>query len=541
MTGNGRSDLPPAAAGFDAVVVGAGFAGLYMLHRLRRLGLSARVFDKAAGVGGTWYWNRYPGARCDIESLAYSYSFDPDLEREWNWTERYPAQPEILRYLNHVADRFDLRRDIALSTTVRGATFDEAADRWRVETDPGGEVTARFLILATGCLSDAQIPAIPGLDTFAGDRYHTAHWPHEGVDFTGTRVAVIGTGSSGIQSIPVIAAEAAHTYVLQRTPNFSLPANNAPLDPAVLRATQENYADLRRRIRQSPLYFPVEYDDRSALAVPEEEFRARIEDHWERGGLGIIGNYADQLLSEAAAERVATVVREKIRAKIDDPAIAERLIPTSYPFGAKRLCIDTGYYETFNRPDVTLVDLRETPITAIVPEGIATTGGTIEVEAIVFATGFDAMTGAILRIPIAGRGGLTIQEKWAGGPVTYLGLAVGGFPNLFTITGPGSPSVFSNMVPSIEQHVDWIADCLTYLAEHDLATIEAEESAEKTWTDQVHALGEMTIFPKGNSWYMGRNIEGKPDGLMPFAGGTVLYRQICDGVAAGGYQGFTLS
>jgi cyclohexanone monooxygenase len=527
-------------ADFDAVVVGAGFAGLYMLHKLRTLGLTARVYDRADGVGGTWYWNRYPGARCDIESLAYSYSFDPDLEREWNWTERYPAQPEILRYLNHVADRFGLRGDIALETTVRAAAFDETTNTWTVETDRGGAVTARFLILATGCLSDAQIPAFPGLDSFAGERYHTGRWPHEGVDFTGKRVAVIGTGSSAIQSIPVIAAQADHTYVLQRTPNYSLPANNAPLDTAVLRQTQEDYSEVRRRIMTSPLYFPTDFDDRSALAVPDDEFRATVEDRWNRGGLGIIGTWADQLLNEDAAERVATIVREKIRAKIDDPATAERLIPKSYPFGAKRLCIDTGYYETFNRSNVTLVDLRDGPITGIVPEGIATGQGTIEVDAIVFATGFDAMTGSILRIPITGRGGVTMQEKWASGPITYLGLAVNGFPNLFTITGPGSPSVFTNMVPSIEQHVDWIADCLVHMADRGTDVIEADATAEKEWTDQVHALGEMTIFPKGNSWYMGRNIEGKPDGLMPFAGGAVFYRQICDSVAAGAYRGFTL-
>ncbi|HEY4410661.1 MAG TPA: NAD(P)/FAD-dependent oxidoreductase [Acidimicrobiia bacterium] len=533
--------MPTPAADLDAVVVGAGFAGLYMLHRLRTLGLSARVFDRAAGVGGTWYWNRYPGARCDVESLHYSYSFDPDLEREWNWTERYAAQPEILAYANHVADRFGLRDGIRLETAVRSAAFDEATGAWTVETDPGGAVTARFLVLATGCLSDAQVPAIPGLETFAGHRYHTGRWPHEGVDFTDQRVAVIGTGSSGIQSIPAIAAEAAHTYVLQRTPNFSIPANNAPLDPSVLAKTQANYGELREKIWQSPLYFPVNFDDRGTMAIPDDEFRAIVERRWERGGLGVATICADILLNEEASERVAGIVREKIRAKVDDPAVAERLIPTTYPFGSKRLCLDTGYFETFNRHNVTLIDLRESPITGIVPEGVTTTDGTIEVDAIVFATGFDAMTGTILRIPISGRGGLTIQEKWSGGPVTYLGLAVHGFPNLFTITGPGSPSVLTNMIPSIEQHVDWIADCLVYLDGQGLGTIEADEDAEKAWTDQVHALGDMTIFPKGNSWYMGRNIEGKPVGFMPFVGGAVLYRQICDGVAQAGYQGFHLS
>ena len=524
----------------DAVVVGAGFAGLYMLHRLRGLGLSATVYERADGVGGTWYWNRYPGARCDIESLHYSYSFDPDLEREWNWTERYAAQPEILAYLNHVADRFDLRRDIRFETTVLSAAFDEAANVWTVETDPGGTTTCRFLILATGCLSDAQVPPIPGLESFAGRWYHTGHWPHEGVDFTGRRVAVIGTGSSGIQSIPLIAAQADHTYVLQRTPNFSIPARNAPLDPEVLKATQANYAALREEIRRSPLYFPVDFDNRGAMGVPDDEFRAMMEERWERGGLGIAASFADILLSEAASERVAPIVREKIRAKVDDPTVAERLIPTTYPFAAKRLCLDTDYFETFNRDDVTLVDLRDGPITEIVAEGVVTGQGTIEVDDIVFATGFDAMTGAILRIPLTGRGGVTLQGKWADGPITYLGLAVHGFPNLFTITGPGSPSVLSNMVPSIEQHVDWIADCLVHLAAQGAEVIEAEASAEKEWTDQVQALGAMTIFPKANSWYMGGNIEGKPVAFMPFAGGTVLYRQICDNVAESGYTGFTL-
>jgi len=469
----------PTTADFDVVVVGAGFAGLYALQRLRALGFSVRVYDRAAGVGGTWYWNRYPGARCDVESLAYSYSFDSDLEREWNWTERYAAQPEILAYLNHVADRFDLRRDIRLGTTVASAAFDEGANLWAVEIAPGGTVTARFVILATGCLSDAQTPAIPGLDTFGGDCYHTAHWPHERVDFRGKRVAVVGTGSSGIQSIPIIAAEAAHTYVLQRTPNFSVPAHNAPLDPAVLRATQADYGELRRKIRESPLYLPVTYDDRATMAVPEAEFRALLEERWNGGGLTLVAMYADQLLSLDAAERVGRIVKDKIRAKVDDPATAERLIPSTYPFGTKRLCLDTGYFETFNRDDVTLVDLRQSPITGIAPSGIVTTDGTIEVDVIVFATGFDAMTGSILRIPITGRDGVTMQEKWAGGPVTYLGLAVSGFPNLFLVTGPGSPSVLSNMVPSIEQHVDWIADCLVHLEGAGRGVIEATAEAER--------------------------------------------------------------
>ena len=532
----------PRTADYDVVVVGAGFAGLYAVHRLRALGFSVRVYDRAAGVGGTWYWNRYPGARCDVESLAYSYSFDPDLEREWDWTERYAAQPEILAYLNHVADRFDLRRDIQLETTVASAAFDEAANGWVVETDPGGAVTARFVILATGCLSDAQTPAVPGLDTFGGDCYHTAHWPHEGVDFTGKRVAVIGTGSSGIQSIPIIAAEAAHTYVLQRTPNFSVPARNAPLDPAVLRATQADYGELRRKIRASPLYLPVTFEDRATMAVPEQEFRALLEERWNGGGLSLVAMYADQLLSLDAAERVGRIVKDKIRAKVDDPVTAERLIPSTYPFGTKRLCLDTGYFETFNRDNVTLVDLRQSPITGIAPSGIVTTDGTIEVDVIVFATGFDAMTGSILRIPISGRDGLTMRDKWAGGPVTYLGLAVYGFPNLFLVTGPGSPSVLSNMVPSIEQHVDWIADCLQYLRGGGHRTIEALPSAQTEWIEHTTALVAPTVLvhPSCNSWYNGGNVPGKKRMYMGYTAGLPEYRRRCDEIAAAGYEGFAL-
>ena len=524
----------------DAVVVGAGFAGLYMLHRLRGLGLSAQVYERGAGVGGTWYWNRYPGARCDIESIMYSYSFDEDLQREWTWTERYPAQAEILEYLNHVADRFDLRRDIQLETSVDSAVYDEETATWTVTTSRGDTVTCRFLIMATGCLSDSRIPDIPGFDTFAGDSYHTARWPHEGVDFAGKRVAVIGTGSSGIQCIPVIAAEAAHTYVLQRTPQYAVPAHNAPLAPETMRDTQENYGQLREKIKESFVYIPYEPRETPTLSVPEEEFEATFQEQWDKGGLNMLLLYPDQLFSVDAADRVGKAAWDRISAKIKDPEVAERLKPP-YPFAAKRLCVDTGYYETFNRDNVTLVDLRETPIEAIVPEGIRTPQGTIEVDAIVFATGFDAMTGALTRIDITGRDGLTIKEKWAEGPKNYLGLMVNGFPNLFTVTGPGSPSVISNMVPTIEQHVDWIADCLAYLNEHGVSVMEASAEAEEEWVRNNDAMANMTIFPQANSWYMGRNIEGKAEGFMPFAGGTVLYRQTCDDVAANGYRGFILS
>jgi cyclohexanone monooxygenase len=538
---------PDGSPRFDAIVVGAGFAGLYMLHKLRTQGFTVRLFERADGVGGTWWWNRYPGARCDVESLAYSYSFDEALQQEWTWSERYAPQAEILAYLDHVADRFDLRGDIVLGTSVVSARYDEDADVWSVETEradgsgAGPAATAPVLIMATGCLSAASVPPIPGLDRFTGDRYHTAAWPHEGVDFTGRRVAVIGTGSSGIQSIPVIAAEAEHLYVLQRTPSFTIPGHNGRLDPAVLHDTREHYGEYRERIRNSFTHLPYATRDLSAGAVSPEERQAILEEVWAEGGLKMAWAFPDLLTNPQSNEIVAEFVREKIRALVDDPAVAATLTPTTYPIASKRLCVDTGYYDTFNRANVTLVDLTETPVVEIVAEGIRTVAATLEVDAIVFATGFDAMTGSILRVDIRGRGGLALRDKWADGPVTYLGLAVSGFPNLFTLTGPGSPSVLTNMVPTIEQHVDWIADCLRHLRHHDLVAIEADATAEREWTSLVDLIASATLMPRANSWYMGRNIEGKPQGFMPWAGGAPAYRQIADSVAAEGYRGFTLT
>jgi cation diffusion facilitator CzcD-associated flavoprotein CzcO len=526
---------------FDAVVVGAGFAGLYMLYRLRELGLSARVFEAGDGVGGTWYWNRYPGARCDVESLDYSYSFSDELQQEWRWTERYAAQPEILQYINHVADRFDLRRDVQLRTRVTAARFDEAAGWWTVETDRGDRVSARFCIMATGCLSAAQVPRFPGLETFRGDRYHTGHWPHEGVDFSGQRVGVIGTGSSAIQSIPIIAEQAAHLFVFQRTPNFSVPAHNAPLDPELERRVKASYAAFRRQARESRIGFVVERSEASALAVTPEERQQEYEKRWRRGGLGFTATYVDLLTSAEANETAAEFCRAKIRAIVRDPAVAEALVPRDYPVGTKRMCVDTRYYETFNRPNVTLVDIRRTPIEAITAEGLRTREHPYALDSLVFATGFDAMTGALLAIDIRGREGRSLREAWAEGPRTYLGLAIAGFPNLFTITGPGSPSVLSNMIVSIEQHVDWIADCLTYLRTHGCAAIEATPGAQEAWVSHVNEVGHATLYPRAASWYMGANVPGKPRVFMPYIGGVGAYRQTCDGVAARGYEGFTLA
>jgi cyclohexanone monooxygenase len=525
---------------FDAVIVGAGFAGLYMLHRLRGLGLTARVYEAGAGVGGTWYWNRYPGARCDVESMDYSYSFSDELQQEWRWTERYAAQPEILKYANHVADRFALRRDIQFETRVTSAVFDEAAGRWTIETDRGDRVAARFCIMATGCLSDAQVPDFKGLETFEGQWYHTGKWPHEGVDFTGRRVGIIGTGSSAIQSIPIIARQAAHLFVFQRTPNYSMPAQNAPLDPEYERRVKEHYADFRRQARESRVGFVVDRSGDSALAVPEEEREREYEKRWRRGGLGFSAAYSDLLVSQEANDTAAEFFRAKIRAIVRDPAVAELLCPKSYPLGTKRLCVDTGYYATFNRDNVTLVDVSRVPIEAITPTGVRTGDAEYAVDALVFATGFDAMTGALLNIDIRGRAGRPLREMWAEGPRTYLGIAVAGFPNLFMITGPGSPSVLSNMIVSIEQHVDWIADCLTYLDRHGHATIEPTADAQEAWVRHVDEVGHMTLYPLAPSWYMGANIPGKPRIFMPYIGGVGVYRQKCDEVAAKGYEGFAL-
>jgi len=522
---------------FDAVIVGAGFAGLYMLHRLRELGLSVRVFEAGSGIGGTWFWNRYPGARCDIESLEYSYQFSPELQQDWEWSERFATQPEILRYLEHVADRFELRRDIEFETRVRSAHFDEASGRWAIDTERG-PVSARFCIMATGCLSSTNTPRFPGLDRYAGATYHTGRWPHEGVDFSGKRVGVIGTGSSAIQSIPVIAEQAAHLFVFQRTPNYSIPAHNAPLDPARVASVKADYAGFRAQNSQRPFgaNFPV--NEVSALQVDADERAREYESRWEQGGLGFFTAYHDLILDRAANDTAAAFVRAKIHSIVNDPAVAEALSPQQV-VGCKRLCVDTNYYATFNRPNVTLVDVSDAPIAEILPAGLRTTRASYELDCIVFATGFDAMTGALLSIDIRGRAGQTLHDKWAAGPRTYLGLGTAGFPNLFLITGPGSPSVLSNMVPSIEQHVNWIADCIAYLRAQGRERIEATPAAEDAWVAHVNEVAGMTLYPSCNSWYLGANVPGKPRVFMPYLG-FPPYVEKCNEVAAKGYEGFAL-
>nr|WP_294519789.1 NAD(P)/FAD-dependent oxidoreductase [uncultured Rhodopila sp.] len=526
----------------DALIVGAGFSGLYQLLCLRdRLGLSVQVMEAAGGVGGTWYWNRYPGARCDSESHAYCYSFDEDLMREWQWSERYPQQPEIMRYLNHVTDRFDLRRDIRFNTRVASAHYDEAANRWHVRTEAGDEFTAKFLITAVGCLSTANVPNIPGLESFAGDWYHTGQWPHDGVDFSGKRVGIVGTGSTGIQAIPVIAETAAHLTVFQRTANYSVPARNVPLTEDFKRWVQENTAEIRRTTRATPNGHPFLISERLARATPAEERQALYEAAWETGGLQFRATFQDLLVDKEANDTAAAFIRGKIREIVKDPATAARLADIDHPYAAKRPPIDTNYFETYNRGNVSLVDVRAAPIDRITPEGIRTREGDYPLDIIVFATGFDAMTGPLLRMDIRGRNGLSLADAWEAGPRNYLGLQVAGFPNLFTVTGPGSPSVLCNMPVAIEQHVEWITDCIAHLRARDLARIEPKPEAVDRWVDQVNAAANATLLPLAtHSWYLGANVPGKPRVFMPYAGGMAHYRAICADVAAAGYEGFVL-
>jgi cyclohexanone monooxygenase len=540
QTSSGRSHAAPATT-YDVVVVGAGFAGMYMLHRLRGLGFSVRVYEQGGDVGGTWYWNRYPGARCDVESMQYSYSFSDELQQEWDWSERYAPQPEILKYANHVADRFKLRNDIQLNTRVDRAVFDQSANCWDVATADGDRVSAKYVVLATGCLSNARMPEIKGLSDFNGKVYHTGHWPHEAVDFTGLRVGVIGTGSSAIQSVPVIAEQASQLTVFQRTPNFSIPARNAALTPEEREAFRAKYPEIRRFAREEArngIY--TDMPDRGALDDGDNERRSKYEARWARGGLTFMSIYNNLALDKAANDTAADFVRGKIAEIVRDPETAKLLQPNNHPIGSKRICIDTDYFATFNRPNVKLVDIRSNPIEQISANAVRAGENEYEVDALVLATGFDAMTGSVAKIDIRGRSGLTLNQKWAEGPKTYLGLMSAGFPNLFIITGPGSPSVLSNMIVSIEQHVDWIADCLAYMRDNGLATMEAQSDAEDKWVAHVNEVAHTTLYPQANSWYMCANIPGKPQIFMPYIGGVGAYRQICNEVAAKEYEGFAM-
>ena len=526
---------------FDAVVVGAGFAGMYMLHRLRELGFKTVVFERADDVGGTWYWNRYPGARCDVESLEYSYSFSDALQQEWEWSERYSGQPEILRYANHVADRFDLRQDIEFETSVVAAHYQEDESSWCVSTDRDETLKARFLIMATGCLSSTNLPEIEGISQFRGETYHTGQWPHEPVDLKGKRIGIIGTGSSAIQAIPYLAEEASQLVVFQRTPNFSIPARNREADPHEVERVKRDYRGFREFNKMAPAAIRGTMPGRneSILGVSEDDRVAELQKRWEHGGFAFMGAFNDLGLNKEANDIAAEFVREQIREIVRDPEVAAALSPDNV-IGCKRLCLDTEYYETYNLPHVKLVDINRDPIERLFEHGVKTQSTEFEFDVVIFATGFDAMTGTLLRVDIRGNNGQSLREKWSEGPKTYLGLTTANFPNMFMISGPGSPSVLTNMIVSIEQHVDWIAACLDYMCKHNHQAISAESTAEEEWVAYVNAIADMTLYPTCNSWYLGANIPGKPRVFMPHVG-FPNYVQRCDEVVNNNYQGFELA
>ncbi len=534
------ADATPKNAAYDVVIVGAGFAGMYLLHKLRGMGLTARVYDSASGVGGTWYWNRYPGARCDVESMQYSYSFSKELEQEWKWSELFASQPEILRYANHVADRFELRRDMQFNTKVTDASFDAGSNRWTVRTSAGDVVSSQYFVMASGCLSAARKPNFKGGDSFKGDVYHTGHWPHEPVDFTGKTVGVIGTGSSAIQAIPVIAKQAKDVWVFQRTPNFSIPSRNGPMSDAYAQSWKDVYPTRRDEARQTRNGVLANPNDIGAMEVDDATRRKMFEERWQSGGTTFMAVFNDLVLNQASNDQAAEFVRGQIRSIVKDPKTAELLAPKNHPIGTKRICVDTEYYQTYNQPHVHLVDIRNAPIEEITPDGLITGGQEYKFDVLVYATGFDAMTGALTAVDITGRDGLKLSAEWEAGPRTYLGLMSVGFPNLFMITGPGSPSVLSNMMVSIEQHVDWITDCMAHMKSRQLATIEATREAQDAWVEHVNKTAYKTLYPNAASWYMGANIEGKPRVFMPYIGGVGRYREECATISANGYEGFSL-
>jgi len=525
----------------DAVIVGAGFAGMFMLHRLRSAGLDVQVIEAGDGVGGTWYWNRYPGARCDVESMEYSYQFSEDLQQHWNWTERYAPQPEILAYANHVADRFDLRKNIQFETRVTAAHFNETENRWLVATDKDITLSARFCVMATGCLSSTNLPKFDGLDTFKGEWYHTGLWPHKGVDFTNKRVGIVGTGSSAIQSIPQLAKQAGHLTVFQRTANFSIPAHNRQLEADFVVEVKADYPAFRAANNLEGTCFGsrTEVNDQSVFDASEAELQQHFESKWQIGGFGFLSAFNDLLATREGNEFAAEFVRQKIRKTVKDPVTAELLCPNQV-IGCKRICVDIDYFETYNRDNVALVNVKDHPVERVTERGLMINGEEYAFDCLVFATGFDAMTGSLARMDIRGRDGLALKDKWAAGPRTYLGLGSAGFPNLFTISGPQSPSVLTNMICSIEQHVNWVTDCILSMNERGLTTIEADPKAEDAWVDHVNEIAGETLYPSCNSWYLGANVPGKPRVFMPYVGGLPVYAEKCNVVAQNNYAGFVL-
>ena len=533
----------PAERSYDAIVIGAGFSGLYQLHALRdRLGLSVRGLEAAGGVGGTWYWNRYPGARCDSESHSYCFYFSEALLEEWEWSERYPQQPEVLRYLNYVADKLDLKRDIDFDTRVSAASYDGATNRWRVRTERGETLTAKYLIAAVGCLSAANLPDIAGRDRFAGESHHTSRWPEGGVDFAGKRVGLIGTGSTGVQATPVIARSATHLTVFQRTASYSLPARNAPLTEEFKRYCRDHRADIKSVMRLTPNGHPFPIADRSALDCSPEERRAIYQAAWDKGGLQFRALFRDMLSSRAANDTASDFLRQKIRDIVVDPATADKLANIDHGFATKRPIIDSFYFETFNRDNVSLVDLRAEPILEITPAGIRTGAGDYPLDVIVYATGFDAVTGAFLKLNVTGRDGLALADVWHAGPQTYLGLQVAGFPNFFTVTGPGSPSILCNVPVAIEQHVEWITDCIAYMQQQGAERVEPTSEAMQWWGEQVQKAAAASLLSTvKHSWYLGANVPGKPRVFLPYAGGLARYRELCNDITQRNYDGFVFT
>jgi len=531
---------------FDAVIIGAGFSGMYMLKSLRdNLGLNVRVYEAGQTVGGTWYWNRYPGARCDSDSYIYCFTWDKHLLNDWEWSERYPEQPEILRYLEHVAKRHDLKRDMQFNTRVTAAEFDEADNRWTVRTDKGEAASAQFLIAAVGSLSDTNMPQFKGLEKFRGKWYHTSRFPHTGVDFTARRVAVVGTGATAVQAIPEIAQQAKQVTVFQRTANYCVPARNGKVDPGLVKARKDDYEGVVKRIRESFFGFEYNFIPKSVLETTPEERGREFDRMWDQGGFAFwLANYQDMFFNQEANDLCADYIKRKIRKIVKDPVVAEKLIPKGYPYGTKRQPLDSNYYETFNKDNVILVDAStDGPIEEITETGIHAGGKEYEFDVIVFATGFDAMTGPLKALRLKGRGGLTLDREWADGPHTYLGVAIAGFPNLFTITGPQSPSVLSNMPVSIEHHVEWIADCINAMRQTGKTLIEATIEAQEQWVAHVNEIVNTTLMPRANSWYMSANIAGKPRAFLPYLDpeGVGGYRKRCSEVAAKGYEGFALA
>lgn len=527
-----------SAQKYDVIVVGGGFSGLYMLHKLRKEGLSAVVFEAGDNVGGTWFWNRYPGARCDVPSMQYSYQFDEQLQQDWEWPERYSSQPDILKYINHVADRFDLRRDIQLQNWVESATYNEEEKQWHVKTSKG-EAFARFCVMATGCLSSTNTPDVPGIKEYAGEVFHTGNWPKSEVDFTGKTVGILGTGSSAIQSIPLIAEQAEHLYVFQRTPNFSVPAANGPTNRQEASKIKARYSEFRKECANKFTGYDMHLNEKSAAEVSSNERLEEYEKRWENGGLMFLGAFSDLLIDEDANETAAEFIRQKISSIVKNPKIASMLMP-DHKVGCKRLCADSGYYSTFNRDNVTLIDISNNPISSFQSMGLTTSNGEWKFDNLVLATGFDAMTGAISRIDVTGKQGNSLREKWVNNPKAYLGLGISGFPNLFTINGPGSPSVLTNMLPSIEQHVNWITDCINWTKSKGFDSIEATLEAEETWAEHVNEVAGQTIFPTCNSWYLGANIPGKKRTFLPYLG-FPPYVEKCESVARNNYTGFEFS